>query len=162
MQHQMIEAKEGILFFETTINISKEVYQKISEAAAKYHISRSRLITMLIEYLVSREKIPASTRGTVQYQQRQAKDQWKTLHVVLPAHVHDFFDDVRKLWKMSLSYLVAMVAEKFLTQMDELLKNASADKYWHGCHTIIHFIKNELHYILCCWGIPPDPPEIQL
>lgn len=155
-------AKKTNLLFETTINIDIEVYSKLSQAAAKHHVSRSRLIAVLIEQFVVKEKIPHISRGTVQYQQSRNKEQWRKLHVVLPIHVHDYFDDVRKLWKMSLSYLVAMVVEKYLFLLDENIIKTLADKYWHGGHTIIHFIDNGLQYMLCCWGVPEHPPEIPL
>lgn len=146
--------------FETTVNIDIEVYQKLTEAAKRYGVSRSRLIAMLLEHLVWKDEIPRSARGTVQHQDSRPKENWKKLHVVLPNHVHDFFDDVRKLWKLSVSYLVALVVEKFLAQLDENIVKLFADKYWHGGHTIVHFIQNGLQYMLCCWGVPHQTPKI--
>ncbi len=158
-QHLLVSEKSKILC-ETTVNIDIEVYRKLTEAAKQRGISRSRLIAMLLEHLVWSENIPSKARGTVQHQDARPKENWKKLHVVLPNYVHDFFDDVRKLWKMSVSYLVAFAVEKFLTQLDNNMMETFADKYWYGGHTIVHFIQNDLQYMLCCWGIPSHPPEI--
>ncbi len=155
-----IYAQKSKILFETTINIDKEVYRKLTDAAGRRGVSRSRLIAMLLEHLVWKDKIPESVRGTVQYQESRPKENWVKLHLVLPNHVHDFFDDVRKLWKLSVSYLVALAVEKFLADLNEEIIRTFADKYWHGGHTIIHFIHNELQFMLCCWGIPHQPPEI--
>ncbi len=162
IEQHLRTAKKTKIIVETTVNIDRETFRKLTDAANKRGLSRSRLIAMLLEHLVWTEKIPRRPRGTVQHQDARPKEDWKKLHVVLPNYVHDFFDDVRKLWKMSVSYLVVQVVEKFLEQLDENLIKTFADKYWHGGHTIVHFIQNGLQFMLCCWGIPAHPPEIPL
>lgn len=148
------------LLSETTININKEIYDKISEAAKKYGVSRSKLVAMLLARFVQKNRKRQLTHGTVRYQPSQPKENWKALHVTLPAHMHDFFDDVRKLWKMSVSFLVTVAVQKFLTDDFIDAEKEITDNYWWGAHTIVQFENNGLQYILCCWGIPEKPPEI--
>lgn len=155
-------AEQSKLMFETSINIDKEVHAKITEIAQKLGITRSRLVAMLLERYAEKEKAPVLSRGTVEYQKSREKEKWRKLHVVLPSFVHDFFDDVRKLWKLSVSFLVALAVEKFLNDMDESAIASFTDNYWHGAHTIIQFRQNGLQYIVCCWGIPEKPPQIPI
>ncbi len=139
------------LISETTINIKREIYEKISEAAKKYGISRSKLVAMLLERFVHKTQKQQPAHGTVRYQESQPKENWKTLHITLPAHWHDFFDDARKLWKLSVSFLVTITVEQYLT--DDKVENLRlTDNYWWGAHTIIQFSHNDLQYILLCWG----------
>ncbi len=154
------ESYSAKLVSETTANIDQEIYEKISEAAKKYGVSRSKLVAMLLERFVNAHKKTRMVHGTVRYQESRPKENWRTLHITLPAHWHDFFDDARKLWKLSVSFLIAMAVEQYLTDDDNGEDFRPADNYWWGAHTIIQFTHNDLQYVLLCWGVPTQPPEI--
>ncbi len=162
MADDRARVQKSKLMYETSINIERDSYAKITEAAKRLGISRSRFVAILLERYVLQGKTPIVTRGTVRYQQSREKEHWKKLHVVLPVHVHDFFDDVRKLWKLSVSFLVALAVEKFLNNSDFSEIAHFTDNYWQGAHTIIQFKQNGLQYIVCCWGIPKKPPQIPI
>jgi hypothetical protein len=138
------------------------MYEKLTEAAERYGVSRSRLIATIVELFVHMHGAVEQVSGTVKYQQSRPKEQWKKLHIVIPNHCYEFFDDVRKVFKKSFSYLVVLAAEKILSDPDEKTEEILTDKYWCGAYTSIHFEQNGLQYLLYCWGIPREKPEIKL
>ncbi len=71
---------------ETTINIDRVMYEKLTEAAKHRKMSRSRLIGMLITLFAQNEKKPDISSGTVKYQESQPEENWKKLHIVIPPY----------------------------------------------------------------------------
>lgn len=163
MSHENFDEKiQSKLRFETTVNIDRETYEKLTEAAQAYGLSRSRVIAILLELFVQKEEAPECAVGTVKYQQTQPQENWKKLHIVIPGHTCEFFDDVRKLWKLSVSFLVVLAVKKYLAYLGEILKGDITDKYWSGAYTIILFENNSMQFLLFCWGVPQETPEILL
>ncbi len=163
MSENNFEAKpHSKLRFETTVNIDRGTYSKLNEASEKYGVSKSRLIGLLIELFVQREETPECTVGTVKYQQTQPKENWKQLHIVIPGYACDFFDDIRKLWKCSVSFLVVLAVKKYLAHLDEIFTKGFTDNYWSGAYTSILFEHNNMQFLLFCWGVPQEKPEILL
>ncbi len=147
---------------ETTINIDKELYEKLKEAAKKYGVSRSRLISLLMKIFVNREEPDEEnyTQNTVQYQEARDADDWKTLHLVIYKPDYEFFDDVRKLWKKSFSLLVAYVFEKYFAYLDQFPEEDFTDNYRDIAYFTRYFIENDVPYLLLCWQVPQTPITI--
>jgi hypothetical protein len=94
----------------------------------------------------------------VRYQERDPLRQWHRFSISFRKDENEFFTDLRKLGKLSVSYLVAIAVEQYL---DELLRKG----------TKIHNYVRFNHYaigqrndggIICWelyWGEPPDPPK---
>lgn len=150
------------LLFETTVNIDRETYAKLTKASETYGVSRSRIIAMLLDLYVQSEETPECATGTVKYQKTQPHENWKKLHIVIPGHTCEFFDDVRKLWKLSVSFLVVLAVQKYLIHLGEIFKKSFTDKYWSGAYTSILFEYNNMQFLLFCWGVPQQKPEIFL
>jgi hypothetical protein len=147
---------------ETTINIDKEVYARISEAAKKYDISRSRLIAMLMKIMADNEEPDEEKymKNTVTYQDAQEKENWKKLHIVVYKTDYEFFDDARKLWKKSFSHLVAYVGNNYLVYLDEFSEEDFTDNYRNIAYFTIYFIQYGVPCLLVCWRIPQEPITI--
>ena len=138
---------------ETTINIRTDILEKIILAAHSKGISRSELIVVLIKNVMDTISDPERMGRLIQYQERRSQDEWHTFHWCVREDEYEYFLDLKKLLKMSLSLIVAYAVEKFL---DKIMKGNITDNNRYRNYVIIReFIDN----IICwrfIWGFPPN------
>jgi hypothetical protein len=138
---------------ETTLNIHGDILEKISLAARSRGISRSEMIILLIKKAMNDISDPARIGRMVQYQKRSRPEDWHTFHVQLRMDDYEYFLDLRKLLKMSVSLILAYVVKKFLNNW---MRTNTTDNYQYKNYVVIReFIDN----IICwkfIWGYPPS------
>jgi len=99
---------------ETTLNIHVDIYKRIVDAAARKGLSCSELIVYLLKKVMDDMPNPSNLGKMVQYQKRSTPDEWHTLHVSLREDDYEYFLDLRKLMKMSVSFILACAVKKYL------------------------------------------------
>ncbi len=108
---------------DTTINIKKEILERIDSACNDYSISRSMLVSLLLKSMIKAQRTDKNRFSRVKYQKRDKNAQWKRPHVVLEYDLYEKCIDMRKLAKMSVSYIVSISFNLFLNEIFESLKN---------------------------------------
>jgi hypothetical protein len=96
----------------------------------------------------------------VKYQNRDEEKNWHRIHIVLNEHEYEYYLDMRKFFKMSVSYILAYSVMRYLDKfMNELInKNITTDNYYYKNYV---FIKETIYGIICWqiyWGIPQKLP----
>jgi hypothetical protein len=94
----------------------------------------------------------------VRYQTRDNLKRWHCFSISLREDENEFFTDLRKLSKLSVSYLVAIAVERYL---DELLKEGESR---HNYTIFTHYAVGQRTEagIICWelyWGDPVDTPK---
>jgi hypothetical protein len=138
---------------ETTINVRTDISEKITLAARSRGISRSEMIVILIKKVMDDISSPGRFGKLVQYQDRRSPNEWQTFHVQVREDDYEYFLDLRKLLKMSVSLILAYAVEKF---MDRLMKRAYTDNNRYRNYIVI---KDVVDNIICwklIWGFPPN------
>ena len=138
---------------ETTLNIRTDISEKITLAARSRDISRSEMIVILIKKVMDDISNPGRIGKLVQYQDRRDPDEWHTFHLYVREDDYEYFLDLRKLLKMSVSLILAYAVEKFL---DKLMKRNITDNNRFRNYVII---KDVIDNIICwrfIWGFPPN------
>lgn len=136
---------------ETTLNIHVDILDKISKAADKRGISCSSMIVILLQKVMRVRGCNMSMGRLVQYQDRRSREEWHRFHVVWRWDEYEYFLDLRKLLKMSVSKILADAVEKFLKK---LRKKDFADKYRIRNYLIIGKCINNVKYWKLFWGLP--------
>ena len=140
---------------ETTINIQVDILEKITLAARSQGISRSRLIACLIKRVMEDMPDPQCIGRMVHYQKRSRPETWRTFHLTLQFDEYEYFLDLRKLLKMSVSLILAYAVKQYLHKS---IKKQTADNY-HSFQNYI--IAREVSDTIICWkliwGFPPNP-----
>lgn len=104
---------------ETTIYISEENYLKLEEKKAETGISKNRLIKCLLRNEVSREKRVPVLLNTVSYQEKLcADDKFRRLHVALDDELYERCLDMRRVFKLSVSYIIALCISQYLDDIN--------------------------------------------
>jgi len=100
-------------------------------------------------------------KGPVEYQEKIGADKWHRMHVVLLPHEYEFFCDMRKFCKMSVSLLAAIAIDSFLDEIIEehVQRDANkkeTDNYLFHCYIIVkEVIKGNICWKLY-WGYPGE------
>lgn len=144
---------------ETTINISREQLDKLSIAAERLKTSRTALISSLLNHHSRINRRCLELWKSVKYQERMDKSKWRRFHICVRGDEYEFFIDLRKVMKMSVSFLIAYAIDEYLDELFSSTDN-STDNYPYCNYMISKF---ELGNVICCvfcWGIPPSPPRM--
>ncbi|HNR88634.1 MAG TPA: hypothetical protein PKM65_09875 [Spirochaetota bacterium] len=146
---------------ETTININIETLKRIEAACHTLRISRSRLIAMLIECAMRERRDTSRMCRRVRYQERLDPAQWRKLHITLDAALYECMIDLRKIDKVSVSFILALSVQKHITAL--LLKGMNTNKTDN--YPIINYIfsKTIVGGVISWrvfWGIPTNLPTL--
>ncbi|MBN2158672.1 MAG: hypothetical protein JW807_04700 [Spirochaetes bacterium] len=142
---------------ETTLNVHDTILEIVNREADAAGVSRSKMIITLIK-LAMDDIENAGRMGTmVRYQQRAEKEEWHRLHVSLRIDDYEYFLDLRKLLKMSISLILAYAVKRFVGKMRN---KRITDNY--QCKNYI-IMREVIDNVICWkfyWGFPPDPAKL--
>lgn len=141
---------------ETTVNIHVAILNQIARAAESRGISRSEVIIFLIKKVMSENYKNLSMGRMVKYQQKDNPDSWHVFHLNLREDDYEYFLDLRKLRKMSVSLILAYAVEKYLGK--------KGNKVFTDNYRFINYviIKEMVDDVICWrfyWGYPPNLPK---
>jgi hypothetical protein len=141
------------MLIETTLHVHKSILYKLDKGAAVTGRSLTSIIKLLIQRIMRDNQKMIKTNSRIKYQERDLKENWHRIHIVLNEYEYEYCLDLRKFLKMSVSFILAYAVLRYL---DELLKkNIGTDKYYFKNY---FFIKKTFDGIICWkiyWGIPP-------
>jgi len=137
---------------ETTIQIHKSILKRLNTTAEITGKSRTNLVAYLMQRVMNNNHKKLKFFSRVKYQARDIKENWHKLHITLNEYEYEYFLDMRKFFKMSVSYILAYAVRKYLDEIVEKLldKDTITDNYWY--HNYL-FIKETVEYDIICWKI---------
>jgi hypothetical protein len=141
----------------TTINMDHAILKQITRAALVKRISRSRMIILLLNKVMHETHHPSFLGKMIKYQKRRRPDNWHKFHLQVKPDEYEFFLDLRKLLKMSVSLILAYAVEKYLK---ELINRKITDNYLHKNYVMIREIVDNIKCWKLYWGYPPDIEKI--
>jgi len=149
---------------DTTINIGGETLNSLDDAASRLGITRSGVISALMKRYSRRGDRERGAWMRVKYQERLKTGKRRKVHVRLKEDEYEFFVDSRKVFKFSVSFIVAQAVELFLVELLEEIKK-DADSYRYRNYAMMEFIIDNVITRVYYWGIPtktlllPHPGE---
>ncbi|TAL39322.1 MAG: hypothetical protein EPN93_01940 [Spirochaetes bacterium] len=104
----------------TSINVHTDIMRKLAQAALQLQTSRRDIVVRLLK-TVMRDLPRYNTRfETVKYQPDDPEGRWHCFGVRFKAEEFEFWADLRRLSKFTVSYLVAIGVERYL---DDLMRD---------------------------------------
>lgn len=137
---------------DTTLNIRTDILEKLAIAALSLGISPSETAIILIKKVMDDISNPGRFGRLVRYQSRRSRNEWHRFHLYVREDDYEYFLDLRRLLKMSVSLILAYAVEKFL---DTILKKNKIDNNRYKNYIIA---KEFIDDIICwkfIWGFPP-------
>lgn len=138
---------------DTTLNIHADILKKIADSACSRGMHRSELIVLLLNKIMDETRHSVRMGRLVQYQKRRPRGEWRRIHARFEADEYEYFLDLRKLMKMSLSHILAVAVEKYI---DAICREKNPDNNRYTNYLIIN---EEIDSVSCwrlIWGNPPS------
>lgn len=158
------------MLFETTMHIHTNTLEMLNRGAAITGRTRTFIIKLLMQRMMSDNQKLLQSHSRVKYQAREAKENWHQLHMSMNEYEYEYYLDMRKFFKMSVSFILAFAVRRYLDEvLNELLNDSNiTDNYRY--HNYI-FIKKLIDGVICWqiyWGMPqktsnllnPESPRI--
>lgn len=143
---------------ETTMNIRREVLDKITDAASSVNLSKSEIISIILVRFSKGCNNKSRIFSTVRYQQASSTRSFHRLHVVISNDIYEKCLDMRKLLKMSVSYILACAVEKYLEEIikssNEIKDKRITDNYYSNYIIISKYHDDGIYSYTIFWGFP--------
>ncbi|MBN2159289.1 MAG: hypothetical protein JW807_07825 [Spirochaetes bacterium] len=143
---------------ETTIRISKNILEQLNNASILLKQSRTYLIRLLLKMHIENNKKLKIFLSTVKYQHRDKSIKWHTFHLTLREDEYELCLDLRKIHKMSLSFIVADAVRTYLPKLIEQFSDdnftENADNYLYKNYIFFWQITNGIQNCTIYWGFP--------
>ncbi len=141
---------------ETTIYIHEDTLVRLRKATT----ITGRPFRLIISVLLRRyaeDNTGSSIQWTrVSYQKRDAVDSWHRLHLQLHPDEYEFFLDLRKVFKRSVSACVAIAIDNYLDDILDNIKN-NIDNYRYKNYSFTRIIIDDVVCWILSWGVPRRP-----
>jgi hypothetical protein len=138
---------------ETTLNIHTDILEQIAKAAQSNHISRSEMILFLIKKVARDISNPGRIGRLVQYQDKARPEDWRVFHVKVREDMYEYWLDLRKLLKMSVSLILAHAVKRYL---DKPMKVDRTDNNLCKNYIILKEVIDSVIIWKFVWGFPPN------
>jgi predicted DsbA family dithiol-disulfide isomerase len=140
---------------ETTLNVHQDVLSQLIEASMMTMRSMSSIMAMVLHRITVDSRIMSRSFKRIQYQNRDRENNWKTVHVVVDSATYEYFLDMRKVFKMSVSLLLAIAVSKYLKDItNDLCNNKDTDNYLCRSYLISKKVIDGVPCFYIYWGIP--------
>ncbi|MCP4136803.1 MAG: hypothetical protein GY754_37885 [bacterium] len=111
------------MYVDTTININRELLEEVEAAAKLLKMSRSDVVILLLNRVMEKKEISLEVFKQIKYQFRDLASNWKRIHVYPEVERYEMMLDMRKIFKRSVSLIIATAINEYL---DLLVKELSA------------------------------------
>ena len=138
---------------ETTLNIRVDILEQIAGAAISKGISCSEMIVLLIQKVTVDIADPGRIGRMVQYQGRRSSHDWRVFHVQIREDMYEYWLDLRKLLKMSVSLILAYAVKRFLSNLYNINRT---DNYPCKNYIIVKDVIDSVIVWKFIWGYPPN------
>lgn len=132
---------------------------QILQASTLTGKTNSEIITMLMMRIVNIHNRLIGQNQRVRYQERNENRKWKTMHLTICFRDYEYFLDLRKFCKRSVSSLVALAVSLFLDEIINSICNRENKTEYTDNNQFKHYIlfKKIIDNTICWeiyWGLP--------
>ncbi len=139
---------------QTTVNIKKELLNRLESASKILNVPKSQLISRLLEVMMEKCPVKTPDNTRVRYQKRDKNTVWHKLHVTYDYDMYEKSLDLRKICKMSVSLIIEEGIKKYL---DLIISDKTQDSDKPGFGSNYVFIQNmskSCYSYTVFWGFP--------
>ena len=136
----------------TTINISEETLDTLIDASIVLNIPETAVIKLLMMNAHLDNKSDdkyLKMFSIIKYQERNPEIKWVCLHISLTDSEYEHFIDMRKMFKMSVSHIIAFALQKYLNTLLEKKKEDNNPPVYFPFYVFyIDFIHGVKSYVI--------------
>ena len=139
----------------TTLNMRGDILDKISITARVLGISRREVIVRYLMRLMRDYHRYRRCFTTVEYQTSDGKREWFCFHIRLREDENEYFVDMRKFCKRSVSRLLALSVEKYFIEMVKTGKSVFFP-FLFSHYVLFHEKVEGIYSWRIYWGFPVE------
>jgi len=140
----------------TTLNIHKDILSKIMYASERLGKTKRDLIVLLLMRIMKNHNLFKHNFSTVKYQPDDDKDKWRCFHIRFREDENEFFSDLRKVSKFSVSFLVAKAVDNYLDKTLQDLEKAVDNYPYFKNYILYHEVVDGIMCWHSYWGMPVE------
>ncbi len=141
----------------TTVNLPARIYEKLHDVSRKSGISPNEVMRKALKKLVPELGKEKFENCTIKYQ--SPEDDWNNQHITISQVEYDTFMDIKKVIRLSFSYLVTMAIEKYSDIIDTV---ENCFSFYDTAYLKQLKILNDIRIYSFCWGIPDEPIQLEI
>jgi len=151
---------------ETSANLDATTYERIIAAAEENNIHVRHIIHILFKRMLLDIPLKNKVFSRVKYQERIRGRKWKLFRLRLSESMYEGCIDMRKLHKMSVSFILDVAVDLYLDRAIAELKGVCLDEgvnpdNYMDFYALIRKVTPKTSYFLA-FHLPPDPDNIYL
>ncbi len=141
----------------TTLNIHGDIMELLTKAAQLNNVSCSEIILHLVEKVAVSANVPDRIGKIIRYQKKQTPEEWHKFHIKVREDMYEYWLDLRKLLKMSVSLILANAVRKYLAKPIRIKRG---DNYACKNYIIVREVVDSVTVWKFVWGFPPNPEKL--
>ncbi len=152
------------MFIDTTLHLHADTVKRISETSCLMGQPKNNIVSRLLCIIADEKNVKPAAWSRIRYQDRGQNINWHRMHVSLSPNEYELLLDLRKVYKMSASRIIALAVEKYMDRLLDSLDN-NPDNYRFPCYVFSRFIMDGVICLAQYWGLPEKLhlfPESQL
>ncbi|MBP7582622.1 MAG: hypothetical protein KBA61_01230 [Spirochaetes bacterium] len=145
----------------TTLYLDNTSIESIRMAAEAAGLDTGQVVMALVRRCASDAKRRPCTWSRVRYQERKGGVSRRRMHVAVNPDGYEYSIDLRKMLKMSVSFIVAEAVKLYLDEVLAILLK-TGDNYCYRNYAMLQFSVDDVICWILCWGIPRKTFPIRL
>ncbi len=144
----------------TTYVMKHDVREALDRAMVRTGLGRDELLVLAVEKTLQNHTEHEEEEGSIVYQERSPVGTKSRGHVKLGKMEYEFFQDMRKFFKKSISFIIAISIVRYLDVVVQNIINGKKcekkDNYPEYKYTILKKCIETDVFWLIYWGLPPE------
>lgn len=150
------------MLIETTMHVHKSILKMLEKSSETTNRTRTYIIKRIMQRVMRDNRKLLKSYSVIKYQERDLKENWYRIHIILNEYEYEYYLDMRKFYKMSVSFILAYAVMRYLDRVvNEILnKKNNTDNYYYINYV---FIEEVVYGIICWkiyWGFPTHLTEL--
>lgn len=141
------------MVIDTTVYMKIELCNILVNIEKKYGHSRIKIISSLLRRLADDKAIIPEPWKRIQYQKRHPKNEWRRFHLYLREDEYEFFLDLRKFFKRSVSCLIAYAIDYYYDDINKIGREP-CDNYPYKNYILSRMVIEKITCWILYWGVP--------
>lgn len=138
----------------TTFNLHVRIFEIIKKVALAEKTSCRNIIIQLLKMLMNDIDPEEFSFKTVSYQARDDAKAWRCFHMRCNEDEYEFFLDLRKITKCSISLLIARAVKKYLNSDKSVIRKLYTTSLAFKNYLFAHERIQGIYCWRLFWGVP--------
>jgi hypothetical protein len=136
----------------TSVYMSSKTKIAVLRAASRLAMPQRDIVVMLLMRMMEDAPLMKRAFDTVKYQPDDPDGRWHTFCIKFKGDEYEFFTDMRKHCKCTVSLLLAMAVNLYLVQIVEKAKKRIFNYFPYHGYLTGHAYFGGLVFWISCWG----------